>query len=638
MLQADQRSHLLHHYFFVSYLAIVALTYGFVDDMAGHQDLRTLFFVAATLLSSSFFYLMPAILVSKAVHFLLKSRLMSSWERIGRAAPFIDLGLAMAAVTVVELLLIADRTVFSLFGFHINGFVLNLVTTPGGMESMGAGGSTVLMYVVGVVFLISVQVIILWFLAQVLRRTELRAALWPRKIYRYGLLLIVLLAASEKVTYAMCNLNDSQEVLVAARSFPAYQPLTIHSLARKLGLTVKRREGVTIDEDYSHLAYPAQALQVEAPAKPLNIVWLVSESWRADMLDPQIMPASWQFSRKAQRFSKHYSGGNGTRMGVFSMFYGMYGSYWFSFLGERRQPVIMDVLQDQGYQLGLYTSAKFSYPEFDRTVFAGVPPESLHSYQESLGWRADRHNVGEMLRFIENRDRSRPFMTFMFFESPHARYYFPDENALRQPYLESLNYATMDLDRDMELIRNRYINSCNHLDSQFQQVFAYIEDNDLLDNTVVVVTGDHGEEFMEKGRWGHNSEFHEEQVRVPLFIWLPGRGAGETNRMTSHLDIAPTLLPLLGVQNASSDYSLGFDLLGDTHRDFTVISDWSRVCYVDENFKAVIPMKAGGMLGSKTTTRDDSVLSDSALFYQTHAGTLQKVMQGLSKFKKRQTS
>lgn len=79
MLLADQRFHLLHRYFFVSYLFILALSSGFIDDIAIH-DLRTGFFVIATLLSASFFYLLPAIIFSKLVHFLLASRLGGFWN------------------------------------------------------------------------------------------------------------------------------------------------------------------------------------------------------------------------------------------------------------------------------------------------------------------------------------------------------------------------------------------------------------------------------------------------------------------------------------------------------------------------------------------------------------------------------
>ena len=73
-------------------------------------------------------------------------------------------------------------------------------------------------------------------------------------------------------------------------------------------------------------------LEVIQHEKPLNIVWLVSESWRWDMLNPEIMPNTWAVTQNAHRFTRHYSGGNGTRMGMFAMFYGLYGTYWFPFL------------------------------------------------------------------------------------------------------------------------------------------------------------------------------------------------------------------------------------------------------------------------------------------------------------------
>lgn len=76
-----------------------------------------------------------------------------------------------------------------------------------------------------------------------------------------------------------------------------------------------------------------------------------------------------------------------------------------------------------------------------------------------------------------------------------------------------MNYARMDLENDITLIKNRYINSCHHLDSQLGRIIHYLESNQLLEKTIVIITGDHGEEFMEKGHWGHNSAYTEEQIR-----------------------------------------------------------------------------------------------------------------------------
>lgn len=84
-------------------------------------------------------------------------------------------------------------------------------------------------------------------------------------------------------------------------------------------------------------------------------------------------------------------------------------------LAERRGAPIIDVLKAQNYQMSLYTSAKFSYPEFDATIFSQLPSEILHEAPGAAqGWENDRINVGKMLDFIGKRDRGRPFFTFMF--------------------------------------------------------------------------------------------------------------------------------------------------------------------------------------------------------------------------------
>ena len=72
------------------------------------------------------------------------------------------------------------------------------------------------------------------------------------------------------------------------------------------------------------------------------------------------MPRLWAFSNDALRLEKHYSGGNLTQMGVFSMFYGLYGSNWFPMRAAQRAPVLMDVLQQQNYQFALHTSQRFT--------------------------------------------------------------------------------------------------------------------------------------------------------------------------------------------------------------------------------------------------------------------------------------
>ncbi len=67
---------------------------------------------------------------------------------------------------------------------------------------------------------------------------------------------------------------------------------------------------------------------------------------------------------------------------------------------------------------------------------------------------------------------------------------------------------------------------------------------------------------------------------------VPGRQGAVVDHMTSHLDLPATLLPLLGVRNPPEDYSLGFDLLGEAHREYTIIAGWQTLAYVAATRKA----------------------------------------------------
>ncbi|MGB2819975.1 MAG: sulfatase, partial [Phycisphaerae bacterium] len=148
------------------------------------------------------------------------------------------------------------------------------------------------------------------------------------------------------------------------------------------------------------LDYPLQPLTIRQNAPRHNIVWLVCESLRADAIDPEIMPKTHAFaSGEALWFRRCYSAGDGTRMGMFGLFYGLHGSYWFPALRANRGPVLIDVLRRAGYQFDCRTSQSFTYPEFDRTVFVDVPSASLHAISGGApGWQRDRQNVGQMLR------------------------------------------------------------------------------------------------------------------------------------------------------------------------------------------------------------------------------------------------
>lgn len=548
-----------------------------------------------------------------------------------RLPPLPRVALALVLGTLLQLLLFADRNVWQLYGFHLNGFVWSLLTTRGGIEALGASDSSfrgAALIAAGLAGLQLALYAIAWVVA--------RRAMLGRRRLGWALAVLLVVALAERTAYAGANFYGATPLLELAQRVPFYQPLTTRRLLGDvLGLGRPRHVDEQTAELKGRLHYPLAPLHVARPERPLNVVWLVAESWRADALDSRVMPQTHAFAERANWFRHHYSGGNGTRIGVFSQFYGLPGNLWFHVLAARTGSPLVDALLAQDYQIRLFTSAHFTYPEFDKTIWVRVPPEQMQETPDGPSWARDRKNVADLLDFVDRRDPARPFMTFMFFESPHAKYDFPPESVIEPSYLPDLNYAKLDLARNIQGIRKRYLNAVHHLDSQLGRIFAHLEAQGLLENTLVVVTGDHGEEFLEKGHWGHNSTFVEEQVRVPLVVWLPGHERIVADWRTSHLDLLPTLLPRLGVTNPPADYSAGQDLFrrGDERR--LAVADWDRLAFLGADYKLVLRFAGAGLGAAQVSAADDRPVADRSAALRAELPEVRAQLQALGRFLQR---
>ncbi|MFZ5841668.1 MAG: sulfatase-like hydrolase/transferase [Pseudomonadota bacterium] len=616
----------LRHYFLCLWFLNLLFALPFLIH---HDGYTTLSFGFATLvwLTYAFLYSLPALLPVWALGKLLGDRLQGLSLRLLML-------LAALLGAIVNIALFADFSIFKIFSFHLNGFVWNLITTPGGIASMGADTATMVSFGVLMVLLIIGHQVLAWYL---LRDNRLRQTLDRRFAGRYRKLLYLFLAmtVTERLAYASAHATAHSPVLAAANTFPFHNPTTVNSLLKKLGYQVRRQSEFKTAEHVT-LNYPKAPLQTETPEKPLNIVWLVAESWRADTLTGDVMPQMQAFADRAVHFRRHYSGSNGTRWGIFTQFYGLYGTYWFTVLENRRSPVLIDRIQELNYQLHISTSSAFSYPEFDKTVWVNVPAEHMHLPEgDGPGWKFDRRGVDKLEQFLDQRKPDQPFFAFHFFESAHARYYFPEESVIKKRYLEDMNYATMDLEKDIDLIYNRYLNSVHHLDSQLGRAIAALEKRGLLENTLVVITGDHGEEFMEKGHWGHNSQFHEEQTRVPLVVYVPNQAPAKVDTLSSHLDIPATVLPLLGVKNDPRDYSFGCNLLSACERKELVFGDWDRVGYADDQYKLVFPLRSTGYTENAVTDRNDQPVADEEAIQAKYQPVMVRLMKEMTEFAKK---
>jgi len=256
--------------------------------------------------------------------------------------------------------------------------------------------------------------------------------------------------------------------------------------------------------------------------------------------------------------------------------YGLPGGYWHTALAERRGPVLIDVMDELGYQFFVFGSAPLDSPEFHRTAFTRIWDRVPRPGPGDVVER-DRATTQGIIDAIHGRDRSRPFFGFLFLDAPHAYAHPPDIASPFQPRLDSINYVALNNAFEPLPFLNLYKTSVFFDDALVGSVLEAVTDEP---NTIVLVTSDHGQAFNEThdNAWGHNSTFSDYQARVPFVVKWSGRASGSIERLTSHMDWAPTLLTdALGCQTAVDQYSTGTPLFAHNDTDRTLpIEQWTQ--------------------------------------------------------------
>jgi len=356
----------------------------------------------------------------------------------------------------------------------------------------------------------------------------------------------------------------NRDITKQSKLLPLAYPATAKSLMAKYGfLDIEAHKTQSLlkhRKSKGHLNYPLAEIQSKSKEQKLNIVMIVIDSWRTDMMSKAITPNMFAFKDKSLHYLQHYSGSNNTRHGMFSLMYGIPGTYWDNMLKEQKSPVLMQTLIKQGYQTKIFASAKLTMPEFDQTLFADVPKLRTHSTGEKP-WQRDENLTKDYLLWSKTNNTEAPSFSFLFFDAAHGFSVPDDYQKPFTPSLKNVNFLALNDDYEVGPFLNLYKNSLHYIDSKVGEVLKSLEGK--LDNTVVIITGDHGKEFNDSnlGYWGHNSNYSKYQTAVPLIIHWPNKAPALIDYQTNHLSIVPTLMSeALGVTNIPSDYSSGISL------------------------------------------------------------------------------
>jgi len=315
------------------------------------------------------------------------------------------------------------------------------------------------------------------------------------------------------------------------------------------------------------------------PSSTPDIYFIMVESMRADTITPEITPFLYELQRDCQQLGKTWSGSNATHLSWFSLFHSRLPIFWRSALESVPDPetykgsIPLQILSKAGYDIQIRAVCDLGYKDFGMLNFGTgtnlasimeFPYPKSPLYDISLSEREAKH-FQAVISQVSSKEEGKTF-SYIALDAPHYNYYWHrDFDVPFKDYMENVYFPINPSKEEVLSIKKRYWNSCAWIDSQIELLVNHLKEQNRYDNSIIIVTGDHGEEFQEEGGWFHCSCLHPEQTNVPILIkWPKSLGQTPTHTNASHTDIMPSILAALGVDNPELETLAGKNLLEST--------------------------------------------------------------------------
>lgn len=186
-----------------------------------------------------------------------------------------------------------------------------------------------------------------------------------------------------------------------------------------------------------------------------------------------------------------------------------------------------------------------------------------------------------LINSYKNIFLSTPYFIWLHYMDPHIPYYSPritykiTNFRIRKLHLKLWFYKHarwLISESDLKDLRYLYEMKIKYIDKSLMELFRKLDKLKMLENTLVIFTADHGEEFLEHGDFIHPPKLYDELIHVPLIIYAKDiDGPIYVDGLVEHLDVAPTILSNLGVKIPTG--YLGTNILSPDEKKDYIISE-----------------------------------------------------------------
>ncbi|MGE6453109.1 DUF3413 domain-containing protein [Shewanella baltica] len=453
-------------------------------------------------------------------------------------------GVAAVIATLSLCILLYDTIVYADYGMHLSPFAFDLAWAD--LNALLHGTS----YIVTPLAIIAIELTAANFLWKRIEKIQ-KLNLGNKVITLVGICFV-----SSHLIHIWADAADITEITRFDDTYPLSYPATARSFMESHGIDGSS-QGDDLNHNTSVLNYPEQPLTCQADAK-INVLMITIDSLRADMVDGKSMPFLQQYTESNQSFTQHFSGGNQFRTGMFSLLYGLQGSYGDARIFNSTSPLMTRSFQQAGYELGLFLPETNLNLRSSQAMFNDFNPVIAKETNGSAD--ADLHTVASFNEWhsIQNK----PWFALVNLKAP--------ENF--DTPVGFLGIETVKADPALmpaqKVLFNQYRQSLYFVDQQLKAMLANVPKD-----TLVIITGVNGKMFTSNSDEA-NRNLSPQSVKVPLVIHWPNTGASKVKYRTSHYGIAPTLMThVLGCTNNTTEYSAGRSLLQPSKETWIYIGD-----------------------------------------------------------------
>jgi arylsulfatase A-like enzyme len=295
------------------------------------------------------------------------------------------------------------------------------------------------------------------------------------------------------------------------------------------------------------------------PDPPKNLVFILVDTLRPDHLgyagyERETTPNIDKIAAESVAFMDTYAPSPHTPRSIPPLFFSRYPSRMTWRGASWNYPEILEdnlsvfeVLDEQGfYSVGMTSHFYFEpdqgirqgFDEWDNSG-SGSISESNDDIAAPRIWKKTEPVIEAIAKRSEkaslSNNQAEPFALFVHLFEPHARWIGHDE----------YDFGRGSTPRERHI--NNYDSEIAYVDAYVGRIVKKLKQEGLYDNSVLVLTSDHGEGFNEHGYFFHGQTLYNEIIHVPLLIRVPGWHSRKVEGPVSLLDVAPTLLGLFGV-------------------------------------------------------------------------------------------